>query len=358
MKMGETQQFASPHEALEHHGVKGMHWGVRKEDESSSDRASSKEIANYNAKTKSYMAAADQIRDSSVTPEQAAKNVSANATKFADKFAPSNGSKSRTLTPTEKKLLIGGVLGAGAIGGLYLAKKYGISGEVASEFKPGDKLSIADFDRLRAQSLYASWGTNGYVTKESFARPAFELPVGHTLHRLSAEAETQFGNSFGNGTYATHSLDDFNRYAVGFGRTEGPLLDPTALHHVSWQLTKPVKVPALTDVLGTVREVLAEEHGLGGHEISDKEVVEAYGKWSGGTWKEGTGYGGGGKLLEALKKKGYGAIVDEQDAGILGESPLLFFDTSSAGPKSSTQLTEAVARSARENLTEMHNRKT
>lgn len=41
MKLGETQQFASPGEALAHFGVKGMHWGIRK-DESGSARLSAK----------------------------------------------------------------------------------------------------------------------------------------------------------------------------------------------------------------------------------------------------------------------------------------------------------------------------
>ena len=37
MKLGETQPFASPSEALEHYGVKGMRWGVRKQNPSASD---------------------------------------------------------------------------------------------------------------------------------------------------------------------------------------------------------------------------------------------------------------------------------------------------------------------------------
>lgn len=32
MILGQTQEFASPEEALQHFGVKGMRWGVRKED--------------------------------------------------------------------------------------------------------------------------------------------------------------------------------------------------------------------------------------------------------------------------------------------------------------------------------------
>lgn len=36
MILGQTQAFASPGEALEHHGVKGMRWGVRKKEETTS----------------------------------------------------------------------------------------------------------------------------------------------------------------------------------------------------------------------------------------------------------------------------------------------------------------------------------
>lgn len=31
MRLGDAQQFASPQATIEHYGVKGMKWGVRKE---------------------------------------------------------------------------------------------------------------------------------------------------------------------------------------------------------------------------------------------------------------------------------------------------------------------------------------
>src|SRR3954470_5980059 len=33
MILGHNQEFSSPEEALKHHGIKGMKWGVRKEDD-------------------------------------------------------------------------------------------------------------------------------------------------------------------------------------------------------------------------------------------------------------------------------------------------------------------------------------
>lgn len=45
MKLGETQSFASPEAALEHYGIKGMRWGVRKERTTSSTPPSAKKKA-------------------------------------------------------------------------------------------------------------------------------------------------------------------------------------------------------------------------------------------------------------------------------------------------------------------------
>jgi len=355
------QPFASPGEALEHYGVKGMRWGVHKEEETSSEDSSSTEKvvsdakakakAANNAKTKAYMAAANSV---TTTPQQAVKNVRRDRENFAKKFESADGD-GKGLTPTQKKLLIGGAVGITAIGGVYLAKKYGLgtTSEIP-KFRPGDKVSLEEFIQLRQQSQFAAlMGHSQYITDASFQRSAFELPAGHTFHRLSYDPEATFGKS----TYALHSIEDFHRYvASGFmGIHE---LDMAKMQHVTWKSTKAIKVPELTEVLDTVRDVLAEERKVGKSAISDRDVIDSYSKWSGGGWGEGNGYGGGRNLLNSLKAKGYSAIVDEGDGGILGESPLLMFDTSGMGPKTSTFVGREAVKTAQQSLTEIANRKT
>jgi hypothetical protein len=46
MKRGGNQSFSSPEEALKHHGVKGMHWGVRKAEVNSSRLAGNLVVPN------------------------------------------------------------------------------------------------------------------------------------------------------------------------------------------------------------------------------------------------------------------------------------------------------------------------
>jgi len=346
------QPFASPEEALTHFGVKGMRWGVRKEEDSTNESiSSSKEVASKNANKKAYMAAAKSAK---VSSKQVIKNVKQDQINFVKKFEPPPGNKRTVhLTPTQKKLLIGGAVGVGVVGGVFLARKYGLGPKKLPGIKPGEKLSIEAFDKLRQQSQYASLdGKARYITDASFKRGGFELPAGHTFHRLSFGNETEFTPT----TYAVHSLEDFHRYVAG-GFAGVHDLDMAKMNHVTWKTNKPIKVPELTEVLDTVRDVLSDDRKISRSTISDTEVLETYSKWIGGGWGEGTGYGGGRKLIEALKSKGYGAIIDEGDSGIRAESPLVFFDTASAGPKASKVLGRDFVNFARQNLTEINNRK-
>jgi hypothetical protein len=58
-----------------------------------------------------------------------------------------------------------------------------------------------------------------------------------------------------------------------------------------------------------------------------------------------------------LKQKGYGAMVDDMDAGVLADNPIVLFSPEKMGAKKSVPNTEAVIAEAKRNLTELKNRK-
>ena len=344
----------TPPEELEHHGVKGQKWGVRREDLSGAGRAVGREAAQLNDQTKKYLSIVAEGANKTLGHKEAAGKLAENKEKFAQKFGPSDGpidSSGKGLSPKQKKILLGAAVGVGVLGGLYLAGKYGekttgLSMIKQLEHPPGTPISVEKFSKLSFQSQMKTWGfsQNGFITKESFARPAFELPKGHTFYRISTKAENDF--RIPPGTYALGSIEDFHRYVVGFAKEKGGV----PLHQVKFQSTENIKVPNLTTVLETTREVLSAEKG--GKSISEKDAMNAYKAMSGGSWSDVRGQ----NLFSALTKKGFGAIVDEMDAGVLGEKPLVVF-SEAFGAKSSTPFTTATLNAAAANLTEIGWRK-
>jgi hypothetical protein len=61
-------------------------------------------------------------------------------------------------------------------------------------------------------------------------------------------------------------------------------------------------------------------------------------------------------LMKALRARGYGAIVDEMDAGVIGETPLVFF-SEHVSSKASVPITPQGIAQAEQSLIEIKNRK-
>lgn len=340
---------------LMHHGVKGQRWGVRKNLEEIGTHAIGaikQDTAKMNAHTKDYLAVIGKESGKLVSKKEATAALDANKEKFAQKFAPSDGpiKPGKGLSSRQKKILVIGAETAVVVGGIYLLSKYGESKGIAHVPKlpgphPGSALKIAEYEKLTQNSMSRTWhGNPGFVTAESFARPAFELPKGHTFYRISTAAEKEF--RIPPGTYSLSSIEDFNRYVVGFSKEKGG----AALHQIKFQSTEAIKVPHLTDVLDTVKEVVSAEKG--GSKVSSEEAVRVYKAMSGGGWSGSREQA----LLSALRSKGFGAIVDEMDAGVIGEKPLVVFSEHFSG-KASTPFTEATVKAAAANLTEIGWRK-
>lgn len=367
-----------------HYGVKGMRWGVRKSEDGGSDEAKDpKALAAHNSQTKMYLAAAKRIPEPT-SPEAAAAIFKGNQEKLAAKFAsseaPVKGPPGQIekieprFTPGQKKamLYVGGSVAV--VGGLYLGSRWlsnnpaavgkmmGLNPEaLANQLHSGKKtmdpaelarlagkpIDSKQFHSLVGYSQGKTWmGGSGYLTEKAFTRPEFELPAGHTFLRLSTKAEGTFGGP----TYCTHSLDDFNRYIAGFRQEKLA----TEFHRISWKSTRPVKVPNLTTVLSDLHQTLEAEAKnpksyYFGMKITPETVTKEYNSLSGGGWSTDLAKG----LVSRLKSKGYGAIVDEMDAGVIGETPLVFFGTENASPKTSAKLSSAAIKSAESLLKEI-----
>lgn len=322
----------SPEDVLAHHGVKGQKWGVRHKPISvESDTGSSESKTDWS-----------KIPQKERPPKEAAKALTQAHKDFANKFQPSEapGSSKKGLTPEQKKILIGIGVSAAILGGALAYKKFGGKTSVldlaakaehletyAAKQQTQRKLILSkieekysgkpippdDFLQASHISQLQTWGVKGYMPPHAFDRPEFSIPKGNVFHRISLSEE----GTFGKGTYSVHNLEDYHRYLVGFSGEKGGGLTKQ-LHHITFTATDDIKVPNLKTVLDTLHEVQTAN----GHHYSPEEILEGYQQMSGKNWNFSEVHG---QLIDALKKKGFGALVDEMDAGVIGESPLVVF---------------------------------
>lgn len=356
---------------LEHFGVKGMRWGVRNQ----------RQKTGYSGSKSGH---AGSLK-SGLSPKQKQKNLADSNKKFADKWGglqfpeskSSSGSLDFTKTPThistawhpteEQKhiaeigaaaLVAGGVLFAvrekrlkdirevSALAKPFSAEDYS---KTASKFlpsfvddvKPGQNVSASSYMGACTGSKLRSW-SSGYVNAESFAQKEMEFPAGHTFRRFSKTAES----SFKDGTYCVSNDADFNRYVTMFGAGEGG-----SRHVISFDAKQKIRIPDLHTTLETLRVEMQKQSA---HVVTPDEVLQKYKVMSGGVWSK---FGLEGKLIGSLKKQGYHGVVDQMDAGVLGESPLTLFDSSALGAKTSKPFTALMVQHAYKGLTEIANRK-
>lgn len=315
-----------------HYGVKGMHWGIRKEDKTGSGS---------DASTQKWKKA---HKPKNPSEAEVKRNLAKNEKKSLAKLE-GDGPAKQSFVAKNKKTLIKVGVAAGVVGGLYLSGKVWEAKTLKSiQENVGKDISAQDFKNHVNYSKMKTWGKNDYLHDSSFEREEFTLPAGHTFHRLSQKAETEFRGA----TYSTHNQDDLHRYIAQFrGELGGDL------HHVTFQANEDIRVPKLSTTLESLKESL-----IGGKEefrswYTDERVLAKYQDLSGGSWDDNHAEG----MFSSLRKKGYGAIVDEMDAGVIGESPLVIFARDLVGKKSSTPLTDDAIANAESSLVELSNRK-
>jgi hypothetical protein len=330
---------------LEHFGVKGMRWGIRRDLHPDGSGTSVSTLKDTKASEKA----------------EAVKSIASYETRSLEKLNPSvsDGEKSR-FTPEQKKALkiAAGVAVTSAVlaFGVYEAKNNPEAiAKIAS--MAGKKISPEEFKSNIDFSKAYSWQGNAVLKSSIVNHSEFSIPAGSTYHRISRDVE----NSFNPITYATSSAEDFNRYLTSYGHVgKNP-------QHVSWKSNSEIKVPALPTVLGTLHEAMHENYSsapravkknldakaIGKNYLSPENVQRVYSAHTGSHWTDSVAT----SFISRLKQKGYGAMVDDMDAGVLADNPIVLFSPEKMGAKKSVPNTEAVIAEAKRNLTELKNRK-
>lgn len=307
---------------LAHYGVKGMKWGVVRSTDGSQK--------SFNKSSEKFYATkdAEQLKAEADLKHKAQLSI-VNPTKVGDgDDLQVSDLKSGRLTRNQKIAL--GVGAAVVVAGVayYGHQKLGVSKaprmtEDESRHSILAKKRDAELDGLFGDNGVRSSGYykdgiklgelihpqfGGLINKKAFDRPEFTIPKTTSFQRLSRGAET--GEDYDKGTYATFLSHDNANYgdSVEFGRSP---------YRINFNSSGDVRVPSLTSVLKTVKSV----GGANGKTLSDDEAFAAYHKMSGGSWRDETSS----KVISSLKKQGYSALVDDMDAGYLGDLPLVFF---------------------------------
>lgn len=329
---------------LKHYGVKGMRWGVRKDDIRSAGRVA-KTVATTAAdgvkktSTVSYGNAMSSFYSKKSAAELQAEGLRNHKLQDSVKFPSKKGSSvdppdaysDLDKTPakglsTKQKVAIG--VGAAATVGVlayYGAKKYEDAKMDSLGLRTKDKKILRDETRKATEeqwtALFGETPTfrpdeevrgfcQGLKNQKALNRPEFTIPEGTVFQRLSSSKET--GEGYSRGAYSTFLKNDNERYSASVEFGWKP-------YTINYKAKGPVKVPSTTTVLDTLKKVMVENSGT---TPSDSEVIEKYHKEiSGNTWRTPEAS----KLIKELKKAGYSALVDDMDAGYMGDLPLVFF---------------------------------
>jgi hypothetical protein len=319
-----------PEDFLEHYGVKGMRWGVRK-DRDGSGRRYSPDTKDFNNSKRISKEDKKFLNDLGLT--------AADSENLAKKYGPPGAGKTKgaksekegfRLTDKQKDYLVLGAKIAAIASAVYVVNKYGQKVAV-------DKFVGKDADK----NLKDFWKHYSFKTKDNKLKlldddTPVSLDAGTILNRISSVKETSltkgFDGEYSNQVFASYDPDDVQRYKAAlpiFWQHWGVENPDGGGYVVNIAAKKALKAPSPKETFEIFKKELEREGSpLEAYDVFFNGNKEAAFFAFANQWNQPKNDAVEG-FQKTVKKLGYNALVDINDAGGLSKSPLLVLDASS-----------------------------
>lgn len=326
---------------LEHFGVKGMRWGVRKEDDLVGRKKSSAKDEAQKGRVKTFEKESSRIQ---AELKKRGETENDNALLKAKYETPAGENPTKGLSRNQK-IAIGvgvGVIGAVAVG--YLAYKGGafdknsplltgldekFSAEsLTKRFKDAPESAklftarlTADQSALSVDGLKINWDTN------------VSLSPGSVIKRVSSVAETQVRSS---GFFGAFRDDDVKSYSAILPSywakwKVGVPMDGGFINH--YKASEAIKAPSGRKTLDLFRTFIRENDDFRkayshlDFDFVDDDALGGFLKSFSMGWVNSENNQVA-SFFNLVRREGFNALIDFNDAGIYGKTPLRIIDSS------------------------------
>lgn len=375
--MAGNQQFDTPQEALAHYGVKGMRWGVHKEDDAGGPAISAKKQQKVNdffdeaAKARALAAEMDeQGIDSPEMRRLYGKAVDRSDRMFAIMYGQSKDKAVRQqiefnekraqyleknaeaiqagkLTSGQKKALIGGLAASAVIG--YVGYR-AYQDAQSNKATPGDSINSRVFTRRYVESAEQYMGKR-IPSYDALDDHDIAIPKGTVFSRLTAYKDEDMEGRL----YTTFTEDDNNKYRGIYGAALRQRTGKRELFVSEMKMGESVRSPShrkRVEIYADLRREIAGDpdtpafrkyhsdlalhhyNNFARQLVSKSEISDRY--------------------FKMVEDRGYNAILDDNDAGQLSDLPMILLRPKSmVTSREFKPLTPKLEKEARKNFKEI-----